>query len=191
MAVCYPTSYFNRKYLLVLLPSIFTIVYNIPKFFEIVECSDEERYTVMLKEYIEQNNITREGCKNRLTYAKNIESSTIEETDQQHQNVPQIESLETHMCLRLNLNDTLVLRALEDNVIECDPYGHRISNLRKHLWYILLYQFLMDLILVEIVPWLTIIFLNFRVWKTSLKFQERRRALLNRSEDAPGSWYTF
>ena len=187
MAVCYPTSYFNRKYLLVLLPSIFTIVYNIPKFFEIVECSDEEHYTVLLKEYIEQNNITREGCKNRLTYAKNIESSTIEDTDQQHQNVSQIESLETHMCLRLNLNDTLVLRALEDNVIECDPYGHRISNLRKHLWYILVYQFLMDLILVEIVPWLTIIFLNFRVWKTSQKFQERRRALLNRIEDAPGS----
>ena len=188
MAVCYPTSYFNRKYLLVLLPSIFAIVYNIPKFFEIVECSDEEHYTVLLKEYIEQNNITREGCKNRLTYAKNIESSTIDETDQQHQNVSQIESLETHMCLRLNLNDTLVLRALEDNVIECDPYGHRISNLRKHLWYILVYQFLMDLILVEIVPWLTIIFLNFRVWKTSQKFQERRRALLNRIEDASGIW---
>ena len=191
MAVCYPTSYFNRKYLLVLLPSIFAIVYNVPKFFEIVECSDEEQYTVMLKEYIEQHNITREGCKNRLTYAKNVESSAIDETDQQHQNVSQIESLKTHMCLQLNLNDTLVLQALENNVIECDPYGHRISNLRKHLWYILLYQFLMDVILVEIMPWLTIIFLNFRVWKTSQKFQERRRALLNRSEAAPGNCYTF
>ena len=55
LTVCYPNSHFSRKYLLILLPILISIIYNIPKFFEIVRCSDNEMYLNMLKSYYKDN----------------------------------------------------------------------------------------------------------------------------------------
>ena len=53
ITVCHPTSIFTRKYLLIVVPILISLTYNIPKFFEIVTCSKEEMYITMLKSYIQ------------------------------------------------------------------------------------------------------------------------------------------
>ena len=59
----------------------------------------------------------------------------------------------------------------------CDPYGTRATSLRNNKWYIIFYVFLSELILVEIIPWITVVILNISTWKGITRFQKKRQAL--------------
>ena len=56
ITVCHPTSTFSRKNLLITVPISIALLYNIPKFFEIVTCTEEELYATMLRSYFENDN---------------------------------------------------------------------------------------------------------------------------------------
>ena len=83
-------------------------------------------------------------------------------------------------------NNELVVNALKLNSTSCDLYGHRMADFRSNMWYIIFYQFLSDLILVKIVPWFTIIILNFKVIIASRRFRERRFQLLKKEANIEG-----
>ena len=77
-------------------------------------------------------------------------------------------------------NETSVFDDAEDNK-KCDPYGTRATSLRKNKWYIIFYVFLSELVLVEILPWITVIILNISTWKGITKFQKKRQDLKKKS----------
>ena len=83
-------------------------------------------------------------------------------------------------------DNELVVDALKLKSTSCDLYGHRMADFRSNMWYIIFYQFLSDLILVKIVPWFTLIILNFKVIIASRKFRKRRLQLLNKEANTKG-----
>ena len=84
-----------------------------------------------------------------------------------------------------------VLDGLNDNDILCDYYGHRVATFRKNRWYIIFYHFFSDLFLVKVIPWLTVIAFNTKVYIASRKFRQMRQRLLNRTEDVRGKFITL
>ena len=79
-----------------------------------------------------------------------------------------------------------VLDDLNDNDILCDYYGHRVATFRKNRWYIIFYHFFSDLFLVKVIPWLTVITFNTKVYIASRKFRRMRQRLLSRTENVRG-----
>ena len=157
MSVCHPTNSFPCKYLLFPLPIAFALLYNIPKFFEIVVCSKEEMYQTMIKD-ISLHFKEREAMEDKLELFSN------------------------------NTNKTISLDGMEEDDVGCDIYGTRATSLRNNRWYIILYVFLSELILVEIVPWITVIILNICIWKGIRRFQKRRQSLKNKSSNVQGKY---
>ena len=156
MSVCHPTNSFPCKRLLFPLPIAFALLYNVPKFFEIVACSKTEMYHTMITEI------------------------SLHEKEDKDVN----DKLEIFSD---NSNKTIILDGIQDyGVTNCDPYGNRATSLRNNRWYIILYVFLSELILVEIVSWITVIILNIYIWKGIRRFQKRRQRLKNKSNNIKG-----
>ena len=59
----------------------------------------------------------------------------------------------------------------------CDVYETRATSLRNNKWYIVLYVFLSELILIELVPWILVIVLNIKTWQGIRRFQQKRQTL--------------
>ena len=84
----------------------------------------------------------------------------------------------TEVLFHNGRNKTIVFEeATTNNNNLCDPYGTRPTNLRNNKWYIIFYVFLSELVLVEILPWITVIILNISTWKGITRFQKKRQAL--------------
>ena len=167
---------------------MFAILYNLPKFFEIVECSEDEKYKTMVKSYFGQ--MIKESEESNINTLKRspvdeIKKDLILEPSNRSMFENEASENKVHQFL-LTTNHSLVLDALQGSIAECDIHGIRMSDFRSNHWYILYYQFLSDLILVEILPWITVIVLNIVVWKTSKKFHTRRLRLLNRIDSLRG-----
>ena len=206
LTVCYPTSHFSRKYLLTLLPILISIIYNIPKFFEIVRCSDNEMYLNMLKSYYKDNinnTITRRQGEDMVTVPS--ENDIHPSSAAPNQTILQINSTSKHEELFkehmqgdrfsnetnierdminfvMTTHQKQVIEALNDNVQLCDFYGHRAANFRNNYWYIILYHFISDLFLVKIIPWLLVIAFNTKVYMATRNFRRMRQHLLNRDQ---------
>ena len=84
-----------------------------------------------------------------------------------------------------------VLDGLNDNDILCDYYGHRVATFRNNRWYIIFYHFFTDLFLVKVIPWLTVIAFNTKVYIASRKFRQMRQRLLSRTENVRGRFITL
>ena len=162
MTVCHPTTQFSRKYLLGVIPIAFALLYNIPKFFEISHCSIQETY---------------------LTYWHNFKQTKLlsfNETDPNSST--ELDTRDKQLIEFLfHPNNTGLLKTLEEakgTSVMCDPHDHRPSEFTINKWYLVLYKFLSNLLLVEIIPWITVIVLNVFVWKESNRFHQKRRELL-------------
>ena len=197
MTACYPTTQFTHKYLMLVIPVMVSLLYNIPKFVEIVSCSDEEKYVTRVKSYFEE--IIKHKYSGNDTIIMNnrtfhqliieMKNDFMESNQSLHfapnQNISVYEnsSLDDQLyTFLLTTNNSMVLQAIQsENVTtDCDLYGHRMSVFRTNILYISIYQFLSDLILIEIVPWITVIVLTVCACKASQRFRERRLRLLNR-----------
>ena len=210
ITVCYPTSHFSRKYLLILLPIIISLIYNIPKFFEIVKCSDKEMYATMLKSYYENevNNtvLTKKGedtltiqAANEMNQSYPITNQTYvifnnaSETDSQYDEHVHQDKFDKETRVENEMNKFLmttnhkqVVDALNEDIPVCDVFGHRVASFRNNRWYIILYHFFSDLFLVKILPWIAVIVFNAKVFIASRRFRQTRRRLLNKTEDERG-----
>ena len=60
----------------------------------------------------------------------------------------------------------------------CDPNGIQATPLRQNFWYTVIYIVLSKLILVEIIPWITVIALNYCTWKRVKQFNTARERTL-------------
>ena len=165
LGVCHPTTTFSYQYLLFPLPIIFTIFYNIPKFFEVVKCSEEELYHTMLIQLARHNT-------NNSTHDIDIFSNNTYKDNN-------------------NNNESLLADDDEEkgDVLMCDIYETRPTSLRNNKWYIILYVFLSEFILIEIVPWILVIILNIKTWKGIRKFQQKRQTLRNKPRTTQGKIY--
>ena len=154
LGVCHPTTTFSYQYLLFPFPIVFTIIYNIPKFFEVVKCSEEELYQTMLIQ-LARHNI------NNSTHDIDIFSNNTYKDNN-------------------NNNESLLVdddEEKEEDVLMCDIYETRPTSLRNNKWYIILYVFLSEFVLIEIVPWILVIILNIKTWKGIRSFQKKRQTL--------------
>ena len=165
MAVCHPTATFSRKYLLGLLPISFAVLYNIPKFFEITNCSDEEKYLTWLWYAFQQrlaNDLTTNNTLPVVSNGLNSKDKLLQD-------------------FLISPNNTWVVKAYEREIgpeVLCDKHDHRRTNFSNDQSYIIFYKVLSDLIFVELLPWIAVIVLNILVWQKSKQFHQMRLRLL-------------
>ena len=161
MSVCHPINRTHFRHLLFFLPITFSILYNIPKFFEIVRCTEEEIYRTMIAN-VALNDRHNEDNDTSIRIFNNI------------------------------TNETITFDGIDrDDITLCDPYQTRATSLRNNKWYIVLYVFLSELILIEIMPWITVIVLNISTWKGIRSFQKKRQTLKTRSSKTQGTINIF
>ena len=64
--------------------------------------------------------------------------------------------------------------------VECTPEGLRATPMRQNRWYIIFYSVVSKLLLVEIIPWITVIVLNYLIWKKIQEFQANRQRVMGK-----------
>ena len=126
VVVCHPTSEFKGRRLLILLPIISAILYNIPKFFEI-----------------------------EATEYANSESVKVGE---------QI----------ISVNKSYSDRDEMEN-IKVEDVGYHATPLRLNYWYVIFYVTWSKLLLVEIIPWATVVILNIQIARKMYTYRLERQ----------------
>ena len=61
-----------------------------------------------------------------------------------------------------------------------DDLGYSATALRLNNWYVVLYIFCSKFIFVDIIPWVTVIVLNFKIWKKLKDIHRIRRQAFNK-----------
>ena len=81
----------------------------------------------------------------------------------------------------MDLDDSPFIMTASDVCFE----GYRTTWLRQNRWYIIFYVFWSKFILVELVPWVSVIVLTICTWRQIRKFQVNRdRLLANRRKSS-------
>ena len=137
LSICHPNNGYAGKSLLLPLPIAFAILYNIPKFFELLACEDE---------YMKGQN------SNETHLANSAENHTVNNVIETHYNSSRVQ--------------------------QCTPEGLQATPMRQNPWYIIFYSVLSKLLLVEIIPWITVIVLNYFIWKKIREFHAKRELIL-------------
>ena len=60
--------------------------------------------------------------------------------------------------------------------------GYRATPLRLNYWYVILYVTWSKLLLVEVFPWITVIYLNVLIWKRIRRFREMRMTIFQKQD---------
>ena len=58
--------------------------------------------------------------------------------------------------------------------IKVEDVGYHATPLRLNYWYVIFYVTWSKLLLVEIIPWVTVVVLNILIWKKMCKFRSAR-----------------
>ena len=82
----------------------------------------------------------------------------------------------------------IITKESEEDSLMCDIYETRPTSLRNNKWYIILYVFLSEFILIEIIPWILVIILNIKTWKGVRRFQQKRQTLRRSSGIIKGNY---
>ena len=153
-------------------PVIVSCVYNVPKFFEAETC--EASWQSIIKPHL---NTTQPNSAHDI---RNYSS---------HREILQDDTIE---LLPLNLTNEIEDIAKNDVsenatmiISHCDSDGMRATSLRQNDFYIIFYVVISKVVFIEIIPWLTVITLNFLTWKKMKIFQRNREAMLTRQQ--PGN----
>ena len=147
-------------------PIIFPVVYSVPKFFELDSCE-------ALDQSITQHHLSTTGTD--FTY--DLQNDYHNNATQKDDSINLVHLNLTHgihgvMGKDMQGNDTTKLH-------HCGSGGMEPTSLRKNKVYIIFYVVISKVVLIEIIPWLTVITLNLLTWKKMKLFQNRREALLN------------
>ena len=143
-------------------PIISSVLYNIPKFFELETC--EVSWQSIIQYHLNA------ATKLNSTYVpKNYNS--YHEIKLLHPNLTN--EIKNIMSNDYTDNETQI-------VSHCDNDGMRTTSLRQNKYYIIFYVVISKVVLVEIIPWIMVITLNFLTWRKMKMFQENRKAMSNR-----------
>ena len=153
-------------------PVIFSCVYNVPKFFEAETC--EASWQSIIQPHLNTTQL------NSTHDTRNYSS---------HREILQDDSIELLSPNLTNEIEDIAKNDVADNatmiISHCDSDGMRATSLRQNDFYIIFYVVTSKVIFVEIIPWLTVITLNFLTWKKMKIFQRNRAAMLTRQQ--PGN----
>ena len=185
---CFSNHDFAFKSLLVPFPIIFALVYNVPKFFELTPCE-------VTNETLMMENITFANTTNGFEYSTPINiqeaynignSPTVKSGDYSASSDPstvELQDITTPSILKitglLKNESTAVLKSS----YSC-PDGYRTTWLRNNDWYIIFYVFWSKFLLVELIPWITIIILTIATTRKIQQFQANRDRLLGANKSA-------
>ena len=148
-------------------PIIFSVIYNIPKFFELETCEISWQSIIQYHRNATKLNSTYVP-KNYNSYHEMLQDNSIKLL---HPNL-------THEIKDIMTND---YAGNETQIVSyCDNDGMRTTSLRKNTSYIIFYVVISKVVLVEIIPWIIVIALNFSTWRKMKMFQTNRRAMGNR-----------
>ena len=154
LAIGHPTTITPYK-LLFWVPIVFAITYNIPKFFEMAACD--------VSEVVSENLTT--------SYIGFSNSTVI--NDDMSQEIGNFNSTDVSL---LNYSNATIDQEW------CDADGMRATSLRQNEWYVIFYVVVSKVVLVEVVPWLTVIALNVWTWRKMVLFQRKREAMLKKGK---------
>ena len=144
LSICHTNNNYNhhKSYLLLIIPSLFAVLYNIPKFFELLACEENS---------------------NEAQYNINDFSPNISES--------------------IEINASQYVKGNLTVMTECTPEGLQATPMRQNKWYIIFYSVLSKLLLVEVIPWIAVIVLNYIIWKKIREFQAKREHLMKNSSN--------
>ena len=161
LAIGHPTTITPFK-LLFWAPIVFAITYNIPKFFEMAACDVTE---------VVAENVT-------TTYLR-LSNLTTEKNDMLHE-IDMSNSTDASLANNATIDQEW-----------CDADGMRATSLRQNEWYLIFYVVISKVVLVEVVPWLTVIALNVWTWRKMVVFQRKREAMLKKGKKGKLIWKYF
>ena len=150
-------------------PILFSITYNIPKFFELAVCEAPEQL------YIEQDvhptslNFSK-AFKQNYTRNEKYENNSTSSYDHNAMN----DDSDIHGYDSTDMNRT--------SSPYCDVDGMRATPLRQNEFYITFYVVISKVMFVEVIPWLSVIALNIWTWRKMVLFQKKREAILKRGQ---------
>ena len=142
LSICHTNNNYRHKSMLLIIPSLFAVLYNVPKFFELLACE-------------EMSNEAQYHITNLTPYIN--------------------ESIEINAGQQVKGNLTVMT--------ECTPEGLQATPMRQNKWYIIFYSVLSKLLLVELIPWITVIVLNYIIWTKIREFQAKRDHLMKNSSN--------
>ena len=148
-------------------PIISSVLYNIPKFFELETC--EVSWQSIIQYHLNAIKLNSTYVpKNYNSYHEMLQDNSIKIL---HPNL-------THEIKDIMSND------YADNetriVSHCDNDGMRTTSLRQNKFYIIFYVVISKVVFVEIIPWIMVITLNFLTWRKMKLFQKNMKAMCNR-----------
>ena len=164
LAVKQCTSEISNK-LLFWVPVIFSVFYNVPKFFEISTCTAPEEPT--LQHYTNDT---------KLNSTYEIESNISIPLELEDYSNGSFYADSTHERNGSSTNNSLDNEELITQ--NCDRDGMRATILRQNEFYVIFYVVISKVVLVEIIPWLAVITMNILTWRKMRLFQKRREAML-------------
>ena len=166
LAVWQCTSEKSNK-VLFWVPTIFSILYNVPKFFELRTCTAPEGLILQPHSNDTKLNLTHE-IQNNISIPVELRNDSI----------GSFYAGSTH-----ERNGSAANNSLDNETMitqNCDRDGMRATTLRQNEFYVIFYVVISKVVLVEIIPWLAVITMNILTWRKMRSFQKRREAMLKR-----------
>ena len=168
LAIGHPTSDAPNK-ILFWTPILFSIIYNIPKFFELAVCETPEQLSTQQDINTTALNFSK-AFKNKFTRDEKYENKSISSYNLNPMNDDY--SINNHDSTDKNTTSSPY----------CDVDGMRATPLRQNEWYIIFYVVISKVMFVEVIPWLSVIALNIWTWRKMVLFQKKREAMLKRGQ---------
>ena len=168
LAIGHPTSDAPNK-ILFWTPILFSIIYNIPKFFELAVCETPEQLSTQQDINTAALNFSK-AFKNNFTRDEKYENKSITSYNLNTMN----DDYGIHNDDSTDKNTT--------SSPYCDVDGMRATPLRQNEWYIIFYVVISKVMFVEVIPWLSVIALNICTWRKMVLFQQKRDAMLKRGK---------
>ena len=165
LAIGQHTSNRSNK-LLFWAPIIFPVVYSAPKFFELSSCE-------ALDQLITQHPLNTTGT----DFTHELQNDYHNDAMQKDDSINLV-----HLNLTHGLHGMMGTDSVDHDrtkVQHCSSGDIHATALRKNEFYIIFYVVISKVVLIEIIPWLTVITLNLLTWKKMKSFQRKREALLN------------
>ena len=166
LAVWQCTSEISNK-LLFWVPIIFSVFYNVPKFFELSTCTATERSILQ-----------RQSNDTKFNFTHAIKNNISIPVDLQNYSSGSFYANSTHERNGNATNNSLDNEATITQA--CDRDGMHATILRQNEFYVIFYVVISKVVLVEIIPWLAVITMNILTWRKMRLFQKRREAMLKR-----------
>ena len=166
LAVWQCTSEISNN-LLFWVPIIFSVLYNVPKFFELSTCTAPEG-----------SMLHRHSNDTKLNFTYEIENNISIPVELHDGSIGLFYANSTH-----ERNGSAANNSLDNGEMitrNCDRDGMRATILRQNELYVIFYVVISKVVLVEIIPWLAVITMNVLTWRKMKSFKETREARLKR-----------